>query len=193
MSDENKNPFGEATVVHSRAPAPTDSERTVVHAAGPDVKPAAPPKLPKATPPPEPAVYSAPAVVIPVNLGPEPIGGAVILRQADSKKSKSDRREMRRALQRKTRWAIGGALAFSVVAIIAFVFVWRGPSISFAPAQMPHADLASESTGVTTAEPKALGGITDYVATTEVLSRFDRASAKAREKALDFSKSNSGF
>lgn len=209
MSDEVKNPFGEATVVLSRTPAPADSERTIVHSrARAEVKPAAPPKLPKATPPPEPAVYAGTAVVIPVDLDQETKGGVVVLKnKPDSNTSKSERREERKALQRKSRFAFGGAIAVAIVAI-SFVFVWRSPSIiaalthfqsnaSSTPSQKSNKDLASESAAFSAAssvaEPKTRAGITDYIATTEVQSRFDRASAKAQEKALDFSKTNSGF
>ncbi len=203
MSDENKNPFGESTVVQSRPKAPVDSERTVVHAsARAENKPAAPPKLPKATPSPEPVVFISSAVVIAAELpakadgityDPDTVGGAVVLRQPEAKKANSERREMREALDRKTRFAIAGVAAFAV-AVIAVVVIGRGQPVTDAtPKTQSQQDLASESTAPPEPESKAHVGLTDYVGTTEVLSRFDRASSRAQEKALDFSKSSSGF
>jgi hypothetical protein len=108
-----------------------------------------------------------------------------------------ERRLLREALDRKKSRMIAAFAAFCTVVILGLLVAFNGPKSNETIASKgsekksigEKSDLASEAP----AAGKKLRDAENFVTTTDVLEKFDHAAQKSQERALDYSKSSSGF
>ncbi len=197
--ESSRSPQGsEKTVVFAQSNLKeTFDARTVVRSSKPALQPTIKMSLP---------VDEAP-MLPPVELQNPTFGiendSALIGRDTDkilpAKKNltQDERRAERQALDRKKSRMIAAFAIFCAVIILALVMAFGGPksneqvaATSLEKSSVSQTtDLASE----TPAASKKPPGPDDFLTTTDVLAKFDRAAQRSQEHALDYSKSSSGF
>lgn len=223
MSEDNKKAFSEKTVVQTRASFNTDSnasddhsdksasapevnEKTVVfaqsnlketfdaHTVVRSSKPAArvisaaDPVLPSFAP----AQHEAPVSASNKKNAPptdeEPKINA----------AQSNRHAQRQALDRKTRAMIAAFATLCALVILCFVFAFGGPktadkTVAGTSTQKTAGSDSTELASETSSPVKKPHDAENFQTTSDVLAKFDRAAQKSQERALDYSKSSSGF
>ena len=201
-----KETFDARTVVRISKPTPAREPIALPQEAPVSVSPAVSTALPPSMPPPPPTFApeeSSPRVVAASLAEPREVTNSDIKFQtgvhhvsddaAPKKKlSQTERRDARKALDRKTRTMVAALATLCALVILCLVVAFGGPKdgVKTADDVKPRAQGVSgastemASTGAPGPNAGAPQGLPDYQSTTDVLSKFDKAAQKAATHAF---------